>query len=232
MGVASFYRWQKPFPYNDDDLTLAAELASRAAVCIDNARRYTRERATALALQRSALPRELPTLTAVETTGRYQPAGADTDVGGDWYDVIPLSGARVALVVGDVPGHGMHASVTMGRLRTAVHTLAKLDVPPDELLTQLDALVVRLDEEADGGFRDREHIGTATGTTCLYAVYDPVDQRCTLARAGHCPPAIVHADGTFELPVLPAGPPLGLGGLPFETAELDLATGSLLVLYL
>lgn len=230
MGVASFYRWQQPDPFDDEDLTLSTELASRAAVCIDNARRYTRESAASLALQRRLLPSELPELHAVEVAAHYRPAGAESDVGGDWFDVIPLSGARVALVVGDVPGHGIHASATMGRLRTAVNTLADLDVPPDELLTHLDDLVVRLAEE-DGSCNSSPTGGTVTGTTCLYAVYDPVERRCTLASAGHYPPAVVHPDGTVEFPRLPAGPPLGLGGLPFETAELDLADGTVLALF-
>ncbi|MET7551456.1 SpoIIE family protein phosphatase [Streptomyces sp. NPDC005479] len=230
MGVVSFYRWQQPDPFDDEDLTLSTELASRAAVCIDNARRYTRESAASLALQRRLLPSELPELHAIEVAAHYRPAGAESDVGGDWFDVIPLSGARVALVVGDVPGHGIHASATMGRLRTAVNTLADLDVPPDELLTHLDDLVVRLAEE-DGSSGSPPTGGTVTGTTCLYAVYDPVEQRCTLASAGHYPPAVVQPDGTVEFPRLPAGPPLGLGGLPFETAELDLADGTVLALY-
>jgi PAS domain S-box-containing protein len=231
MGVTSFYRWRNPTPHDDDDLALAAELASRAALCIDNARRYTREHATSLALQRSLLPRGLPSLGAVEVAGRYQPAGADSHMGGDWFDVIPLSGARVALVVGDVPGHGLHASATMGRLRTAVRTLADLDLPPDEVLTHLDDMVALLVQDETADTEIGSPAGSAIGTTCLYAVYDPVECRCTLARAGHFPPAVVRTDGTVDFPDLPAGPPLGLGGLPFENVELSLAPGSLLVLF-
>ncbi|MFJ6894459.1 SpoIIE family protein phosphatase [Streptomyces hokutonensis] len=225
LGVASFYRRTQPEPYEEDDAALASELATRAALCLDNARRYTRERATALTLQRSLLPRELPEQSAVEVAHRYLPAQAD--VGGDWFDVIPLSGARVALVVGDVVGHGLHAAVTMGRLRTAVHSFATLDLAPDELLARLDDLVIDFDRSRTGGPDDAEIIGA----TCLYAVYDPVSQSCTLARAAHPPPVVVHPDGTVETPDLPAGPPLGLGGLPFETGELHLPEGSQLVLY-
>lgn len=225
LGVASFYRRTQPEPYEEDDAALASELATRAALCLDNARRYTRERATALTLQRSLLPRDLPEQSAVEVAHRYLPAQAD--VGGDWFDVIPLSGARVALVVGDVVGHGLHAAVTMGRLRTAVHSFATLDLAPDELLARLDDLVIDFDRSRTGGPDDAEIIGA----TCLYAVYDPVSQSCTLARAAHPPPVVVHPDGTVETPDLPAGPPLGLGGLPFETGELHLPEGSRLVLY-
>ncbi|WP_225097785.1 SpoIIE family protein phosphatase/ATP-binding protein [Streptomyces sp. CoH27] len=225
LGVANFWRSEKPEPFDSEELALAEELVARAAVSIDNARRYTREHSMAVALQRSLLPRTLPEQGALEIAYRYLPAQAG--VGGDWFDVLPLSGARVALVVGDVVGHGLHAAATMGRLRTAVHNFSALDLPPDELLSLLDELVGRIDQDetsADG-------TAAITGATCLYAVYDPVARRCTLARAGHPPPALVHPDGSVEFPDVPAGPPLGLGGLPFETAELELAEGSRLVLY-
>ena len=191
LGVAVFIRHQHPEIFREDDLVLAEELAARAAVCIDNARRYTRERGTAVTLQRSLLPQRLPEQQAVEVASRYLPAGTHAGVGGDWFDVIPLSGARVALVVGDVVGHGLHASATMGRLRTAVRTLADLDLPPDELLTHLDDLVVRLNTEGKPG----EETGADMGATCLCAVYDPVSRRCSLARAGHPLPAWRHAEG-------------------------------------
>ncbi|WP_051774161.1 SpoIIE family protein phosphatase [Streptomyces sp. NRRL S-237] len=230
LGILSLWRAERPEPFEEDDLTLAEEFASRAALCIDNARRYTQQHQAALTLQRSLLPRELPAHSAVEVAHRYLPADPATGVGGDWFDVIPLSGARVALVVGDVVGHGLHAAATMGRLRTAVHTLAGLDYAPDELLSHLDDLVNRLADEqepADG----RSQGPQIVGATCLYAVYDPTSRRCTLARAGHLPPAVVASDGTVSLPDLPQGPPLGLGGLPFESAEMELAEGSLLALY-
>ncbi|OAH12996.1 SpoIIE family protein phosphatase [Streptomyces jeddahensis] len=232
VAVLSRYRQRHPDPFGEDDLVLAEELAARAALSIDNARRYTRERSTAVTLQRSLLPQRLPEQAAVEVASRYLPAGAQAGVGGDWFDVIPLSGARVALVVGDVVGHGIHASATMGRLRTAVRTLADIDLLPDELLTHLDDLVARLSTEVGGMERPaREAESGEVGATCLYAVYDPVSRRCTLSRAGHPPPAVVSPDGTVELLDLPAGPPLGLGGLPFEAVEVDLPEGSLLVLY-
>ncbi|MFI6933769.1 SpoIIE family protein phosphatase [Streptomyces sp. NPDC050287] len=234
LGVTVFIRHRHADAFQEDDLVLAEELASRAAVCIDNARRYTRERGTAVTLQRSLLPQRLPEQDAVEVATRYLPAGARAGVGGDWFDVIPLSGARVALVVGDVVGHGIHASATMGRLRTAVRTLADIDLPPDELLTHLDDLVGRLAAEAEGPGRSvagNGQTGGDVGATCLYAVYDPVSRRCVLARAGHPLPMLVSPDGTVELLDLPAGPPLGLGGLPFESVETELPQGSLLALY-
>ncbi|GAA5707868.1 hypothetical protein Save01_08741 [Streptomyces avermitilis] len=169
----------------------------------------------------------------MEVACRYLPAAAQLGVGGDWYDVIPLSGARVALVVGDVVGHGIHAAATMGRLRTAVRTLADIDLPPDELLTHLDDVVIRLSAEVSSeasAQTDTESAGDI-GATCLYAVYDPVAGRCTLARAGHVLPVVMARDGIADILELPAGPPLGLGGLPFEAAEIDLPEGSLIALY-
>ncbi|TXS44892.1 SpoIIE family protein phosphatase [Streptomyces sp. t39] len=230
LGFMSLWRSRLPEPFEEDDLTLAGELASRAAVSIDNARRFTQQRRTAVALQRRLLPRELPVHPAVVVAHRYMPAGGAAGVGGDWFDVIPLSGARVALVVGDVVGHGINAAATMGRLRTAVHTLADLDLEPDEVLSHLDDLVTRLagEQETDQEGTPGEQV---VGATCLYAVYDPVSRQCCIARAGHPPPVIVTPQGDVSVPELPAGPPLGLGGLPFETAELALAEGSVVALY-
>ncbi|MFF7726850.1 SpoIIE family protein phosphatase [Streptomyces sp. NPDC008001] len=231
LGIASFYRARDPAPFGDDDRSLAQELATRAAICIDNARRYTREHAMVLALQHSLLPHGFPEQNAVEVAHRYMPA--ESGVGGDWFDVIPLSGARVALVVGDVVGHGLHAAATMGRLRTAARNFAELDLPPDEVLTHLDNLVGRLDREEGGGDSCAGNPGIPgiIGATCLYVIYDPTTQECTMARAGHPPPALVRPDGIVTFPDLPAGPPLGLGGLPFETAGFLLPEGSRLVLY-
>ncbi|MEU2860837.1 SpoIIE family protein phosphatase [Streptomyces mirabilis] len=238
LGSALFARHQRADSFCGDDLLLAQELTARAAVSIDNARRYTRERNTAEALQRTLLPQRLPQQAAVEVASRYLPTGALTGVGGDWFDVIPLSGARVAMVVGDVVGHGIHASAAMGRLRTALRTLADVELAPDELLTHLDDMVLRLSAEADDDSADsstepdqRAATAGGFGATCLYAVYDPVSRVCTLARAGHPGPAVVSPEGTVDFLDVPAGPPLGLGGLPFENAEVTLPEGSLLVMY-
>jgi serine phosphatase RsbU (regulator of sigma subunit)/anti-sigma regulatory factor (Ser/Thr protein kinase) len=225
LGVAVLTRLRRRDPFTADDVLLAEEVTARAAVCIDNARRFSREREAALTLQRSLLPRTLPRTAALEAASRYRPA-ARAGVGGDWFDVIPLSGMRVAMVVGDVVGHGVSASATMGRLRTAVRTLADIDLAPDELLTHLDDLVVRLSAESGGDGSPGE-----VGASCLYAVYDPVSRRCTLARAGHPPPLMLVPGGSPRQVKLPAGPPLGVGGLPFESAELELPEGTVLALY-
>ncbi|WP_228975765.1 SpoIIE family protein phosphatase [Streptomyces sp. DH12] len=246
LGVVTFRRERHPDPFDADDLPVADELVARTAVCIDNARRFTREHTAALTLQHSLLPRNLPRLTAVDFAHRYLPADSKSGVGGDWFDVVTLSGARVGLVVGDVVGHGLGAAATMGRLRTSVRVLARQDLAPDELLTRLDDLITQAaDEEAaapgsvTGGPPPPAGPGTgdipddqAVGATCLYAVYDPVTGVCRFARAGHPAPVVLDAaTGTVTVADVPPGPPLGLGGLPFETAELHLPEGSLLALY-
>jgi amino acid transporter/anti-sigma regulatory factor (Ser/Thr protein kinase) len=190
----------------------------------------TRGHAAALRLQRSLLPQRLPPHTAVELASRYVPADSRSGVGGDWFDVIPLSGTRVGLVVGDVLGHGVRAAATMGRVRTGVRVLARLDLAPDEVLARLDDLV----EQGSGDELDARHADTEVrGVTCLYAVYDPVNGRCSLARAGHTRPAVVLPDngGVASYPELPPGPPLGIGGLPYQSTELRLPPGSLIALF-
>ncbi|MEU9476058.1 SpoIIE family protein phosphatase [Streptomyces sp. NPDC048191] len=227
MGVVTLLRWENPSPFDEDDLLLVEELVARAAMCVDNARRFVREHNAALALQTSLLPPDLPDHCAVDVAYRYLPTDAEAGVGGDWFDVIPLSGARVALVVGDVVGHGIHAAASMGRLRAAVQTLADMDLPPDELLAHVDDLVLRLADEAEAATDGPVVIGA----TCVYAVYDPISRKLNVARAGHPTPAIAHLSEPVELPDIPAGPPLGLGGLPFESAEIELEEGSVVALY-
>ncbi|MEV0410546.1 SpoIIE family protein phosphatase [Streptomyces sp. NPDC050448] len=224
LGMAGYWRGQDSPPFDEEDVSFAEELTARAALSVDNARRYTREHTMAVTLQRSLLPRGVPEQSAVDVAHRYLAAQA-AGVGGDWFDVIPLPGARVALVVGDVVGHGLHAAATMGRLRTAVYNFSTLDLPPDELLSHLDELVAHIDA-------DEQEWQGITGATCLCAIYDPVSGRVTAATAGHPGPALVHPDGTVSFPEVPVSPPLGLGaGLPMETAELTLPEGSLLALF-
>ncbi|MFF0754190.1 SpoIIE family protein phosphatase [Streptomyces sp. NPDC004267] len=228
LGLVTFARGDDAEPFDDGDRAVAEELASRTAVCIDNARRYRRERTAALLLQRSLLPRSLPELSAVEAASRYLPADSHLGAGGDWFDVIPLSGARVGLVVGDVVGHGLGAAATMGRLRAMVHTLAELDLAPDELLA-------RLNDQVGKDASDQDGTGTggsgAVGATCVYGIYDPASLTSTWAAAGHPPPAVVQPHGDVGFLRLPPGPPLGVGRLPYEAAEVTLAAGSLLVLF-
>jgi PAS domain S-box-containing protein len=232
LGVTTFFRRRHQEPFDEDDLHLAEDLVSRAAVCVDNARRYTRERDAALVLQRNLLPHRLPEQCAVEVTACYRPADELTGLGGDWYDLIPLSGSRVALVVGEVPGHGIGAAAAMGRLRTAVRTLAALDLPPEEVLAHLDDLVATAARE-EGVEPDPAGADSTqpVGSGCLYVIYDPVDGQCVMAAAGHPAPAVVMPDGHVMFVDLPQGAPLGVGGPPYEAVELALAEGSTLALH-
>ncbi|MFG2636379.1 SpoIIE family protein phosphatase [Streptomyces sp. NPDC048362] len=226
LGMVNFWRGADSPRFEAEDVAVTEELVARAAVAIDNARRYSREHAMAVSLQRNLLPRNLPEQDALEIASRY--LSAQSGVGGDWFDVIPLPGFRIALVVGDIVGHGLQAAVTMGRLRTAVLNFSSLDLPPDELLGHLDEMVTRLDVQTAPTDEDRAPL---TGATCLYAIYDPVSGHCALARAGHLAPAVVDPEGNVTFPDLPLAPPLGVGGHPFATGELELAQGSRLVLF-
>ena len=217
LGVAGFTRAPSSRPFDELDRALAEQLAARAATAVDNARLYARERSTALTLQRSLLPHDSPRLTGVEVASRYLPGSVATEVGGDWYDVIPLSCGRVALVVGDVMGRGLRAAASMGQLRTAVRTLAVLDLTPDDVIAQLDHVAGNFD-------------GVQLAT-CLYAVFDPVARSLTYASAGHLPPAVLGPDGAVTFLRLPSGAPLAVGGVPFESECLDLVDGSTVVLY-
>ncbi|GAA3667225.1 hypothetical protein GCM10022420_053900 [Streptomyces iranensis] len=212
--VVSFSR---PRHFSEEDRSLLIALSGLVAQALERARLYDAEHTRAQELQRGLLPRTLPVVPAVVAEARYLPATEGVQVGGDWYDLIPLSGERVALVIGDVMGHGLSEAATMGRLRTAVHTLADLEFPPDELLTHLNDLVGDL--------------GDDFYATCLYTVYDPVTNRCAFASAGHPPVAIVHPDGTAHFPHVDADPPLGAASPPFETHEVQVPEGSHLVLY-
>ncbi|MFI6018899.1 MULTISPECIES: SpoIIE family protein phosphatase [unclassified Streptomyces] len=216
LGALDLKRTRNPAPFDDDDLLLARELASRAAVQIDNARWYQNARTNALTLQRSMLPAHDRVTNGLEVASRYQPAGATVEVGGDWFDVIPLDGDRTALVVGDVMGSGINAAATMGRLRTATNTLASLGLDPAVLLDHLEKTTSGLDQSI---------------ATCVYAVHDPLLRQFRIANAGHLPPVRVRPGRPPELLDLPTGVPLGVGGIPFSTTTVDFEPGDELVLY-
>ncbi|MFD5403523.1 SpoIIE family protein phosphatase [Streptomyces griseorubiginosus] len=214
LGVTTFFRRRRQEPFDEDDLNLAEDLVSRAAVCVDNARRYTRERQAALVLQRSLLPHRLPEQDAVEVTACYRPADELTGLGGDWYDLIPLSGARVALVVGEVPGHGIAAAAAMGRLRTAVRTLAALDLPPEEVLGHLDDLVARAAREEGAGPEGaqtsgaRDGCGGAGGSGFAGGAEAAEAAPADTPAPGHSrPSADTPAQGSSRAPAAPVDPP-------------------------
>ena len=206
-----------PRRLTDEERTLLTATSALVAQALERARLFDAEHTRSRELQRSLLPRDLPDLPACTAAARYLPAGQGMDVGGDWYDIIPLSGGQVALVVGDVMGHGLPEAATMGRLRTAVHTLADLELPPDEIMSHLNDIV--------GGMGEESYV------TCLYALYDSTTRVCSISRAGHPPPALLHPDGTVVFPPLSADPPLGAAEPPFETTEIPVPEGSVLVLY-
>ncbi|GAA3054521.1 SpoIIE family protein phosphatase [Streptomyces glomeratus] len=217
IGAALFLRRPERPAFEADDLLVAAQLATHSALGIDKAVLYGREAYIADELQRTMLPETLPNPTGVRLASRYLPAAETARVGGDWYDAIPLPGSRVALVVGDVMGHSMTSAAIMGQLRTTAQTLAGLDLPPQEVLHHLDEQAQRL--------------GTDRMATCLYAVYDPVAHRITIANAGHPPPVLLHLGGRAEVLRVPAGAPIGVGGVDFEAVELDAPAGATLLLY-
>ncbi|MEV4231857.1 SpoIIE family protein phosphatase [Streptomyces bobili] len=216
LGAVVVTRLRSREPFDEQDCVLIDELAARAALNIDNALMYTRQRAAALTLQRSLTNSALPVVPGLELTGRYLPA-SEHDVGGDWFDVIALPEGRTGLVIGDVMGHGIHAAAVMGQLRTAVRTLARHDIHPARLLRSLDAVVADMGEDEMA--------------TCVYAVHDPASGGCLVARAGHLPPAVMAPDGSILFLDGPPGTPLGTGGHEFRAEEVPLPPGSLLVLY-
>ncbi|KRV47039.1 PAS sensor protein [Wenjunlia vitaminophila] len=238
LGLVQFSRAKGSEPFGERDTALAEELAARAAVCIDNARLYRREHERALILQRSLLPPGNPEAAGLDIACRYLPGTTEAEVGGDWFDVIDLPGHRTALVVGDVMGRGLRAAVAMGELRTAVRTLALLDLEPAEVLSALDETVRGLGEPTGGRSRRtkaKERNDTDLTevylATCVYAVYDAVTRRCTFANAGHLPPLLVQPGQRPVMLDVPSGMPLGVGEDPFEEMEVELPDGALLGLY-
>ncbi|QMU66865.1 SpoIIE family protein phosphatase [Streptacidiphilus sp. P02-A3a] len=216
LGILTLLRTDDRPPFDQTDASYLRELAARVALSVDNARLHRVEAKTALTLQRSMLPSRPPKIPGVLIAHRYLPGDRRAEVGGDWFDAIQLPGSRVALVVGDVMGHGLHSAVAMGRFRTAMQTLAALDLPPGQILRHLDNLSQRLGDD---------HLAT-----CLYAVYDPIARTCVIAGAGHVPPVLVHPDGRGELLEIPSGAPIGVGGVPFASREIKVSDGSMLVL--
>ncbi|KAK1184772.1 SpoIIE family protein phosphatase [Streptomyces sp. NBS 14/10] len=217
IGAVTLLREPGRPAFTPDDLLVASQLATHAALGIDKAVRYGREASVADVLQRAMLPTSLPEATGVRLASRYLPASETARVGGDWYDAIPLPGNRVALVIGDVMGHSMTSAAVMGQLRTTVQTLAGLDLPPEEVLYHLDEQAQRLGSQ---------HIAT-----CLYAIYDPIAHRLQVANAGHPPPLLLHPDGRGEALRVPPGAPIGVGGVVFECVETHAPAGATLLLY-
>ncbi|MFF3748987.1 SpoIIE family protein phosphatase [Streptomyces sp. NPDC002018] len=217
LGFMVLMRRRDREPFDDMDRTTGAELAARAGLVLDNARMYTYQETVAEALQDSMLPQVAPHMAGCDIATRYLPGARLGRIGGDWFDAVKLPGSRTALVVGDVMGHGLNAAAMMGQLRTAVQTMATMEMPPAQLLRNLDDLAQRLGEQYLA--------------TCLYAVYDPIRSEIQIANAGHIPPVLVRAeDGGGEVLDIPTGAPVGVGGVAFETVTVRVEPGDRLVL--
>jgi serine phosphatase RsbU (regulator of sigma subunit) len=217
LGCVAVTRRPERARFEETDVLAIGLLAAQAALSIDNARLYQAQRATTAALQRAVSPAALPSLSGVEVAHRYLPGNPEAEVGGDWFDTVALPGSRVGIVIGDVMGHGVRSAAAMGHLRIAVQTLAALDLPPDQLLRELDGLAQRMGDD---------HLAT-----CMYVVYDPIAGICLLANAGHPPPLVVRADGGFERVAVPAGAPIGVGGVAFDTVRIPIGDGDTLLMY-
>jgi anti-sigma regulatory factor (Ser/Thr protein kinase) len=217
FGCVALSRSPGRAPFDEVDVLTVGQLAAQTALGVDNARLYRGQAAIAAEVKRSIPPITPPTLTGIQIAHRYLPGDPAVEAGGDWFDTIALPGSRIAIVIGDVLGHGVRAMAVTGHLRAAVQTLAALDLPPDQLLRQLDNLAQRLGDD---------HLAT-----CLYAVYDPVARVCTFANAGHLPPILVRPNGSAERVAIPTGAPIGVGGVAFDTAEISIRDGDTLVFY-
>ncbi|MEV6542607.1 SpoIIE family protein phosphatase [Streptomyces sp. NPDC051665] len=217
MGTVVLLRRPDRSAFTTDDLLVASQLATHTAIGVQKAVMYGHEASVADTLQHTMLPSSLPEPTGIRLASRYLPASKTAQVGGDWYDAIPLPGSRVALIVGDVMGHSMTSAAIMGQLRTIVQTLAGLDLPPHEVLHHLDEQAQRLGSD---------HIAT-----CLYAIYDPISHRLLMANAGHPPAVLLRPNGHAEVLQIPPGAPIGVGGVVFESVEMPAPTGTTLVLY-
>lgn len=216
VGVLLLVRASSAPPFREDETQAAVDLAGRAAAGIADSLALMRHRSVTEALQR---PRRAVTQVAhglLEIAGRCLPA-TGCDAGGDWYDIIPLPGERTGLIVGDVMGHGPLAATVMTRLSAAAYALADLDLPPAEVMRQLNRTALALPQE--------------TLVTCAYAVIDPARQSCAITTAGHLPPILALPDGTTRVLDIPAGQSLGVTPASYGEARIRLRPGTILALY-
>ncbi|WP_051860041.1 MULTISPECIES: SpoIIE family protein phosphatase [Streptomyces] len=225
LGLVSLYRCGAAEPFDDHDVSLAVSACTRAALGIDNARRYEREHVIASTVQRRLLPQAERRQAAVETA-HVLLSGRDS---GCWFDTIALSGARTALVVGGVAGEGLQSAIAMGQLRTVIQALAGLDLEPEEVLARLKDTADRLAGERASLPPDDSLQGESLSAGCVYGVYDPFNRTCTVARAGHPAPLIVGPDGRAVALDVPEGPGLfSADSALFAPATVTLEEGSLL----
>jgi serine phosphatase RsbU (regulator of sigma subunit)/anti-sigma regulatory factor (Ser/Thr protein kinase) len=245
-----YFGHSEPNRFTERDEQIVKGIAGQAASAMDNARLYRQERETAVELQNSLLPAYPPRLAELEIAFTYLPGAQGTQVGGDWFDVIPLAGGRVALVIGDVMGRGIKAAAIMGQLRTAVRAYAVMDLPPGQIMHLLNRLVCTMPASAAsssaaisalsasgahpagiGALGPVDDGVTEQIATCVYAVYDPAEEVLTWASAGHMPPALITPAGTAHLLEDDLGMPLGIEEAVFDEKVQPLGGGSRLLLY-
>ncbi|WP_055585158.1 SpoIIE family protein phosphatase [Streptacidiphilus griseoplanus] len=209
--------WSAPHEFTADERALLTAAAALAGQALERARALDAEHELIGTLQRSLLPRRLPELPGGTAVARYLPATAGLQVGGDWYDVIPLTDGRVALVIGDVQGHNAVAATLMGQIRTAIRAYAMEGHPADVVVSHANRLLVGL--------------GTDLFATCCYVVVDMEEGTAWCARAGHIPPVLRLPDGTTEVVSAEGGPPLGVDDdAYYPITPLALMPGTVLVL--
>ncbi|WP_225849780.1 SpoIIE family protein phosphatase [Streptomyces sp. HPF1205] len=220
IGTVTLVRAGMSAAFDEEDIAVARALADRAALSLDNARRYTREHAIAVELQRALLaaPATESPHAGIDVATHYLPAGTSDLVGGDWFDTVALPDGTALLAMGDVMGHGVEAAVEMSHYRSMLRIACGEPGSPHELLRRMDALLCA--------------VGSERPATCLLVFADPVRGRCWSANAGHLPPALVTTSGAVALLDVPPGPPLGadLGG-GYETVPLAWGRGETLLLY-
>ncbi len=245
LGLSNLSDRRSPH-YDTFDRDFVGAIATRVALAVDNAMLFEEERHTAESFQKHLLPRDLPRLDGLEIAVRYCPAaplashgqGIQTQVGGDWYDVIPLSAGRVGIVIGDVEGRGAKAAAVMGQLRAALRAFAQDDKSPADILARLDEWTRIVAPAADpGDGEDAEEFATPPIVTCQYLVYDAWSRRLSFANAGHAPPLLVVDGEVSELDISEVGQPLGVrakgmhADLVYKEETRTLPPGATLLLY-
>ncbi|MFD7406480.1 SpoIIE family protein phosphatase [Streptomyces sp. NPDC059866] len=225
LGLVSLYRTTTENRYDENDIALARDIARHTALCAENARRYTRDHSVAATVLRHLVPVHAASRTALETTGMARPG----DGGNAWYDTIALSGARTALVAGSVSGDNIQATAVVGQLRTVIHSLASLDLDPEDLMARLNDTATRLMTEQASLPTSRKPDRLPATASCVYAVYDPLTRSCTIARAGHPGPVIAQPDGTINQPETSPGPRLGSADqAPFAATSIQIPHSSVM----
>jgi PAS domain S-box-containing protein len=194
---------------------IARDIAEHKRAKREVTRLYEQQRHVALTLQH-ALMGSPPEVPGVQSAARYFPATQGAGVGGDWFDLIPLGGGRIGVLIGDVMGRGLEAATVMGQLRSAANALARTGMPPQQLMQALDAVAGDIPDQL---------------TTCCYLVIDPDAGHVTACSAGHLPVLIVEADASTRRLPIPVSVPLGVGEVPHQQVALPVSGCSTLVLY-